>query len=200
MTISCRVSQSLNSSRKKHPHKRRNSSRDFIRSFRGSVTVFNSRRWATLCKYILSSHQILPMLLDELKDVSIVPFLLPNIFRAATNMPQVEFTETVLPKLRPVFVLSEPVQTPLLLLQNLQLLIDKCDAAVIKSDLLPMVFRAMESTNMAVLERAFSVVTLLAPNLDYTLVKTAIFPRVQRALSIQSSLPVRYLRNANWVV
>lgn len=98
----------------------------------------------------------------------------------------------VLPSLKPIFTVKEPVQAVVGLLDNLAVFKDKCTDVVFRegkrdsldladtnrlklmfpdgrySEVMPLVYHALESENPVVLEKALKVVPGLCETLDYT--------------------------------
>lgn len=58
----------------------------------------------------INLHRILPALQREQVNKDMVPFLLPNIILIAEQCSKEEYIEHVLPKLKPVLGMKEPVQ------------------------------------------------------------------------------------------
>jgi SCY1-like protein 2 len=54
----------------------------------------------------LIERKVLPALLSELKDTSIVPFVLPNLFWISEKISDADFNSKVLPSLLPIFKVS----------------------------------------------------------------------------------------------
>lgn len=75
----------------------------------------------------LRSRKILPSLLEEMKDTHLLPYILPNVFSIATVLSPAQFASLVLPSLKPLFVVKEPPQNMLTLLDNLLMLQNKTD-------------------------------------------------------------------------
>ena len=68
-----------------------------------------------------------------MKDVHLIPFILPNILAISTNLLAGKFTSLVLPGLVPLFALKDPPQIMLTLLDNLDLLQSKTDKNTFKN-------------------------------------------------------------------
>jgi len=97
-----------------------------------------------------------------------------------------EFEEKVLPSLKPIFLVREPMQNLLTLLEKIELLQQKAGGAVFKEDIMPLVYCALEPKNPpSVQEKALKTVPMITEALDYTTVKASLFPRIS----------VRYSRN-----
>jgi SCY1-like protein 2 len=150
--------------------------------------------------FLTPSLQILPSLLEELKDHSLLPFTLPNIFSITEKLTQQEFCEKVLPSLKPIFTIRDPPQNMIVLLEKLDVFQKKTpretfrDGAVYGAndsdlpylilttaitDVMPMIYAALETPVPVVQEKALRIIPVLAESLDYTTVKNSLFPRVQ---------------------
>ncbi|KAF8930196.1 hypothetical protein BGZ58_008388 [Dissophora ornata] len=137
-------------------------------------------------------RKILPCLLDELKDHALLPYTLPNVFYIIQKMTPKEFEERVLPSLKPIFLVREPVQNLLTLLEKIDLLHQKASGAVFKEDIMPLVYCALEPKNPpSVQEKALKVVPTITEALDYTTVKASLFPRISTLFSQTTTLSVK---------
>jgi SCY1-like protein 2 len=118
-------------------------------------------------------------LLDELKDHALLPYTLPNVFYIIQKMSPKEFEERVLPSLKPIFLVREPMQNLLTLLEKIELLHQKAGGQVFKEDIMPLVYCALEPKNPpSVQEKALKTVPGIMEALDYTTVKASLFPRI----------------------
>ena len=96
----------------------------------------------------LRTRKILPSLLEEvslnlmlqqcvlttlkMKDTNLLPYILPNVFAISRSLTPSQFASQVLPSLKPLFVVKEPPQNMLTLLENLTMLQDKTDKQVFR--------------------------------------------------------------------
>ncbi|KAJ7349275.1 kinase-like domain-containing protein [Mycena albidolilacea] len=126
----------------------------------------------------LRSRKILPSLLEEMKDTNLLPYILPNVFAISTVLSPGQFANLVLPSLKPLFVVKEPPQNMLTLLDNLAMLQSKTDKAVFREQVMPLVYNALESDHAMVQERALQCVPDLCESIDYAEVQGVLFPRV----------------------
>ncbi|KAF7359384.1 Kinase-like protein [Mycena sanguinolenta] len=126
----------------------------------------------------LRSRKILPSLLEEMKDTHLLPYILPNVFAISTVLSSAQFASMVLPSLKPLFVVKEPPQNMLTLLDNLAMLQSKTDKVVFREQVLPLVYNALESEHAVVQERALQCVPDLCESIDYAEVQGVLFPRV----------------------
>ncbi|KAG0369887.1 hypothetical protein BGZ54_008539 [Gamsiella multidivaricata] len=137
-------------------------------------------------------RKILPCLLDELKDHALLPYTLPNVFYIIQKMTPKEFEEKVLPSLKPIFLVREPMQNLLTLLEKIELLHEKASGAVFKEDIMPLVYCALEPKNPpSVQEKALKTVPGIMEALDYTTVKASLFPRISTLFSQTTTLSVK---------
>jgi SCY1-like protein 2 len=67
-----------------------------------------------------------------MKDTHLLPYILPNIFSISTALSSNQFANLVLPSLKPLFVIKEPPQNMLTLLDNLPMLQSKTDQRVFR--------------------------------------------------------------------
>ncbi|KAE9407078.1 hypothetical protein BT96DRAFT_954642 [Gymnopus androsaceus JB14] len=126
----------------------------------------------------LKSRKILPTLLEEMKDSHLLPYILPNVFSIATALSPSQFANLVLPSLTPLFAIKEPPANMLTLLDNLPMLQSKTDKVVFRTEVLPLVYNALESDHAMVQERALKMVPDLCDTIDYAEVQGVLFPRV----------------------
>jgi SCY1-like protein 2 len=107
---------------------------------------------------------------DKMKDTHLLPYILPNVFAISSALSSTQFANMVLPSLKPLFVVKEPPQNMLTLLDNLGLLMEKTDKAVFRErkrevfisvlssylifclsvEVLPLVYNALESEHTVV--------------------------------------------------
>jgi len=67
-----------------------------------------------------------------MKDPQLLPAILPGVFAISNSLSPNQFASTVLPSLKPLFVIKEPPQNMLTLLENLELLQGKTEKPVFK--------------------------------------------------------------------
>ncbi|KAJ7929288.1 kinase-like domain-containing protein [Mycena leptocephala] len=126
----------------------------------------------------LRTRKILPSLLEEMKDTQLLPYILPNVFSISSVLSPSQFASLVLPSLKPLFVVKEPPQNMLTLLENLTMLQNKTDKTTFREQVLPLVYNALESDHAVVQERALQAVPDLCESIDYAEVQGVLFPRV----------------------
>jgi SCY1-like protein 2 len=68
-----------------------------------------------------------------MKDPLLLPSILPNVFTIAEKLTPAEFASTVLPALKPLFVVRDPPQNVLAMLDNLSMIQGKTTPAVFRA-------------------------------------------------------------------
>ncbi|CEP10781.1 hypothetical protein [Parasitella parasitica] len=136
-------------------------------------------------------RKILPSLLEELKDHQLLPYTIPNIFIITQKLSPEEFCDFVLPSLKPVFNIRDPPQNMIVLLEKLDILQQKTPREVFRDEVMPLVYAALETPTAPVQEKALRIVPSLAESLDYTAVKSSLFPRVQTVFVQTTILSVK---------
>ncbi|KAK7440244.1 Protein kinase domain-containing protein ppk32 [Stygiomarasmius scandens] len=126
----------------------------------------------------LKTRKILPSLLEEMKDTHLLPYILPNVFVISSALSAPQFAAMVLPSLKPLFAIKEPPTNMLTLLDNLTMLQSKTEKVVFRTEVLPLVYNALESEHAVVQERALKMIPELCDTIDYAEVQGVMFPRV----------------------
>ena len=75
----------------------------------------NSWTWSDYSSLIFSLQRVviqrvLPQLCAEFSNHQMVPFVLPNVLLIAEDCTTQEFSDLILPELKPVFKIQEPIQ------------------------------------------------------------------------------------------
>uniref|UniRef100_A0A4W3IE26 SCY1 like pseudokinase 2 n=1 Tax=Callorhinchus milii TaxID=7868 RepID=A0A4W3IE26_CALMI len=136
-------------------------------------------------------QRILPCLTSEFVNPDMVPFILPNVLLIVEECTKEEYVKLILPDLVPVFKLQEPIQVLLIFLQKMDLLLTKTPPEDIKSNVLPMVYRALEAPSIQIQELCLNIIPTFANLIDYPSMKNSLIPRIKNASLQTSSLAVR---------
>ena len=67
-----------------------------------------------------------------MKDTHLLPYILPNVFAVSKVLSPQQFVSLVLPSLKPLFVIKEPPQNMLTLLDNLDTLQSKTEKNIFR--------------------------------------------------------------------
>jgi SCY1-like protein 2 len=160
--------------------------------------------------------KILPGLVEELRDGSLLALILPNIFLIVESAPARLFSEKVLKRLKNVFILpggapatstSEPRSAAAkiterdrdaskeggltVILSKLALIKHKTTAQEFKEDILPLVHLALESPTHALQDLAMRCLPTILPKLDFPTLKNDLFPVVSTVFIKTSSLGIK---------
>ncbi|CAK1541904.1 unnamed protein product [Leptosia nina] len=136
-------------------------------------------------------YRILPCLAKEFVNPTMVPFVLPNVLLIAENSTKDEFIRFILPVLKPVMLIQEPIQILLIFMQKMELLLKLTPGEEVKTDILPMLYRALESDAQQIQELCLSVLPTFASLIDYPAMKNALLPRIKKLCLQTNYLSVR---------
>ncbi|XP_012272341.1 SCY1-like protein 2 [Orussus abietinus] len=125
-------------------------------------------------------HRVLPSLYKEFVNAQMVPFVVPSILQVAEDGTIEEFREYILPNLKSVLALEEPPQVSLVLMQRVDLLLKMCPADDIKSDVVPMLTRALDSNWEKLQELCLAALPSIASLIEGPSMKNAIIPRIKK--------------------
>lgn len=67
-----------------------------------------------------------------MKDINLLPYILPNVFVISQSLSPSQFASIVLPSLKPLFVIKDPPQNMLTLLDNLVMIQNKTEKVVFR--------------------------------------------------------------------
>lgn len=140
----------------------------------------------------LLRRKVLPAVLELMTDRSLLPFILPNVFHISKNLSQLEFTTSVLPKLKPLFAIQDPPQCMLLLLDQIDsLFVPKTAPTTFREEVTPLLYAALEADSVLVQEKALRTVPRLAEILEYAHVKEVLFPKLASLFAKTKVLSVK---------
>ena len=103
-------------------------------------------------------HRVYPCLAKEFVNHDMVPFVLPSALQIAEQASKDDFVKHVLSSLKPLMKIMEPIQILLVFMQKMDLLLDKTPPEDVKTDVLPMVYRALESNVSQIQELCLSII------------------------------------------
>lgn len=126
----------------------------------------------------INLQHILPCLVREFVNPQMIPFVLPNFFHIADKCTPTEY-RALHAHLQPVLRMQEPIQILLILVQNIALLLRQTPADHLQADVLPMLYRALETDTQQIQEMCLSILPALAANVDYSTIKNGILPRIR---------------------
>ncbi|RZF40005.1 hypothetical protein LSTR_LSTR002408 [Laodelphax striatellus] len=136
-------------------------------------------------------YRVIPCLVKEFINPTMVPFVLPNVLSIAENCTKDEFTQHILPHLKPIMKLQEPIQVLLIFMQKMDFLLKLTPCEDAKTDVLPMFYRALESDAQQIQELCLTVLPNFATLIEYPAMKNALLPRIKRLCISTSYISVR---------
>ncbi|CAG9807308.1 unnamed protein product [Chironomus riparius] len=128
----------------------------------------------------INVFRILPCLVKEFVNPPMIPFVLPNVLLIAENCNNQEYVKHVLVHLKPVMKITEPIQILLIFMQKMDLLLKLTPAEDVKTDVLPMLYRALESDAQQIQELCLSILPTFASLVDYPSMKNHLLPRIKK--------------------
>ncbi|CRK88468.1 CLUMA_CG002209, isoform A [Clunio marinus] len=139
----------------------------------------------------INVFRILPCLVKEFVNPPMIPFVLPNIFLISENSNSQEFVKHILCHLKPVMKITEPIQVLHLFMTKMDLLLKLTPAEDVKTDVLPMLYRALESDAQQIQELCLSILPTFASLVDYPSMKNALLPRIKKLCVTTQLVSVR---------
>nr|XP_023029464.1 SCY1-like protein 2 [Leptinotarsa decemlineata] len=136
-------------------------------------------------------QRVLACLVHDLGQPAMVPFILPNLFDIAQDCNKQEYCTYILPHIKPLMKLMEPVQILLIMLQRMELLLKLTPAEDIQQHVLPMLYRGLDSGTPQIHELCLAVLPTFAGLLDHSNVKNCLLPRIKKICLNTSTLSVR---------
>ncbi|KAG0559084.1 hypothetical protein KC19_10G077800 [Ceratodon purpureus] len=135
-----------------------------------------SDMWTSFDARVLR-FKVLPPLCAELRNEVMLPMVLPMVLTIADSQEAVDFQSATLPALLPV--LTTATGDPLLLLvKHASLLINKAGPDALAGHVVPMVIRAFEDPDARMQEEVLKRTLTLTKQLDFTVLRQSILPRV----------------------
>ncbi|XP_017055746.1 SCY1-like protein 2 [Drosophila ficusphila] len=131
-------------------------------------------------------HSILPYLVKEFVNSPMIPFVLPNVLLIAEMSSQREYCDHILPHLKPIFKLTDPIQILLIFMQKMDLLLKLTPAEEVKLSVLPLLYRSLECDMPQIQDLCLAVLPTFSTLIDYNAMKNSVLPRIKK-LCLQSS-------------
>lgn len=139
----------------------------------------------------INVYRIVPCLVKEFLNPPMIPFVLPNVMLIAENCNQQEYCKNILVHLKPVMKITDPIQILLIFMQKMDLLLKLTPAEDVKSDVLPMLYRALESDAQQIQELCLSILPTFASLVDYPSMKNHLLPRIKKLCVTSQLVSVR---------
>ncbi|TMW53790.1 hypothetical protein DOY81_001075 [Sarcophaga bullata] len=136
-------------------------------------------------------HSILPYLVKEFVNSPMIPFVLPNVLLIAEMSSQKEYCDHILPHLKPIFKLTDPIQILLIFMQKMDLLLKLTPAEEVKLHVLPLLYRSLECDMPQIQELCLNVLPTFSTLIDYNAMKNAVIPRIKKLCLCSSNVSVK---------
>lgn len=136
-------------------------------------------------------QRVLPQLCAEFSNNHMIPFVLPNVLLIAEDCTTPEFIELILPELKPVFKVQEPIQVVIIFLQKMDILLAKTPKDDVRDHVLPMVCKALETPSEQLQEMVLSIIPSFSNMIDYSAMKNSVIPRIKNLCLQTTSLTIR---------
>ncbi|TAQ87190.1 hypothetical protein B7494_g4506 [Chlorociboria aeruginascens] len=148
--------------------------------------------------------KVLPALLEEMKDRTLLSLILQNVFIIIELLPSGRrpFTEKIMPRLKDIFLPSSNAKAPaerdpakeaglMMLLEHTQAITTNCSAKEFKDNILPIIHLAIESPTHSLVDAALRCLPTILPVLDFITIKNELFPVIASVFSKTSSLGIK---------
>lgn len=136
-------------------------------------------------------HSILPYLIKEFVNSPMIPFVLPNVLLIAEMSSQREYCEHILPHLKPIFKLTDPIQILLIFMQKMDLLLKLTPAEEVKQSVLPLLYRSLECDMPQIQELCLGVLPTFSTLIDYNAMKNSVIPRIKKLCLLSNNVSVK---------
>lgn len=136
-------------------------------------------------------HSILPYLIKEFVNSPMIPFVLPNVLLIAEMSSQREYCDHILPHLKPIFKLTDPIQILLIFMQKMDLLLKLTPAEEVKQSVLPLLYRSLECDMPQIQELCLGVLPTFSTLIDYNAMKNAVIPRIKKLCLLSNNVSVK---------
>lgn len=139
----------------------------------------------------INLQHIIPCLIREFVNSSMVPFVLPNVLLIAENSTKEEYVEQILPSLKPVMKIQDPIQILLIFMKKMDLLLKLTPTEDVKANVLPMLYRALESNVPQMQELCLGILPTFSSLIDYHATKNALLPRIKKLCLTSQNISVK---------
>lgn len=139
----------------------------------------------------INLQHILPCLIKEFVNSPMIPFVLPNVLLIADKCSKKEYIDEILPYLKPIMKLKEPIQILLIFMKKMDILLKLTPSDDIKINVLPMLYRSLECDMPQMQELCLNILPTFSSLLDYNETKNALLPRIKKLCLHSPSISVK---------
>ncbi|XP_065171886.1 SCY1-like protein 2 isoform X3 [Atheta coriaria] len=124
-------------------------------------------------------QHVWPSLQQEMKTQEVLAAVLQPVLYLINESTIEEYEHIILPSFRSVFSTPKSVQATVTLLENLHIILEKTPRDDIRTEVLPMLYSAFESTTIQVQSAALVAVTNVSEYLDEMAIRRMILPKTK---------------------
>ncbi|XP_063910269.1 SCY1-like protein 2 isoform X3 [Zophobas morio] len=124
-------------------------------------------------------QHVWPSLQQEMRSQEVLAAVLQPVLYLIQESTIEEYESIILPSFRSVFSAPKTVQATVTLLENLHIILEKTPRDDIRTEVLPMLYNAFESTTIQVQSAALVAVTNVSEYLDETAIRRMILPKTK---------------------
>ncbi|XP_053684218.1 SCY1-like protein 2 [Sabethes cyaneus] len=139
----------------------------------------------------INLHMVLPCIVKEFVCITMIPFVLPSVLLIAENCTQAEFEKHVLTHLKPIMNLQEPTEILLIFMNNIELLIKLIPTSEMEAIILPIAYRALESSSQQIQELCLRVIPSFGHLVNFQCMKNSLLPRIKNVCLHSCNVSVR---------
>ncbi|CAM1318602.1 Uncharacterised protein g6973 [Pycnogonum litorale] len=136
-------------------------------------------------------QHVFPCLKQELQSPEVLAAALQPLLYMVDASTSEEYQEMILPSFRSVFGMPKSVQATVALLENLDIVMKKTPKNDIKSDVLPMLYNAFDSSTPQVQCAALHAVSSISEHLEENAVRKMVLPRTKHVFENNSGIKVQ---------
>ncbi|XP_035225576.1 SCY1-like protein 2, partial [Stegodyphus dumicola] len=134
---------------------------------------------------------VLPSLNSELQTPEVLAAALQPLLYMIEESTTEEYTQLILPVFRAVFAMPKSVQATVTLLENMDIIMKKTPKSDLKSEVLPMLYNAFDSTTPQIQCAALHAVAQTADFLEETAVRKMVLPRTKQVFENNNGIKVQ---------
>ncbi|CAD7082852.1 unnamed protein product [Hermetia illucens] len=124
-------------------------------------------------------QHVWPCLQQEMKTAEVLAAVLQPALALVQESKPDEYETIILPTFKVVFASPKSIQASVTLLENLHVILEKTPREDIRTDVLPLLFNAFESTTIQVQSAALVAVTNVYDCIDEASIKKMVLPKIK---------------------
>ncbi|KAI2801048.1 hypothetical protein BLOT_011622, partial [Blomia tropicalis] len=155
---------------------------NFYHNLKNVLPFIPKKMW---CQHILPSMEC------ELQCPDVLAAALQPIIYIINESSVQEFQEFILPFIKNIFQMPKSVQATVTLLENIDILMLKCDKEDFRADIVPMICTAFDSTTPQIQSAAMSALSHVIDHLDETTIRKMILPKTKQLFDVNADTKIQ---------